>query len=143
LDEDDALFRGVDAGGQPVRRIPIELGEPVLDRGQKLYNVYCSVCHGPGGEGNGMVVLRGFTRPPSYHIQRLRVAADGHFFQVITSGFGRMPSMAFQVEPQDRWAIVAYVRALQLSQHGDLRDVPTDDLPRLQSATQPAEGGAR
>lgn len=95
--------------------IPIPVTRAVLDRGQQRFNIYCSPCHGRTGEGNGMIVQRGFPKPPSYHLERLRTAPDGHFYDVMTNGFGMMYSYASRVKPIDRWAIVAYIRALQLS----------------------------
>ena len=85
--------------------------------GQQRFNIYCSPCHGEAGDGNGMVVQRGYKHPPSYHIDRLRKAPLGYFFDVMTNGFGAMPDYAEQVPAKDRWAIAAYIRALQLSQN--------------------------
>ena len=96
-----------------VTEFPLPVTKELLDRGEERYRVFCIVCHGPNGEGNGMVVRRGYTRPPSYYEQRLRDAPVGHFFDVITNGFGRMNGYAAQVPVQDRWAIAAYIRALQ------------------------------
>src|SRR6476620_3039068 len=91
----------------------------LVDRGQDRFNIYCIVCHGPVGNGDGMVVRRGFPKPPTYHDDRLRNAPVGHFFDVITNGWGKMNSYAYQVTPADRWAIVAYIRALQATQNPD------------------------
>ena len=96
----------------------------LLSRGQERYGIYCSPCHGRSGHGDGMIVQRGFPAPPSYHSARLRAADARHFFDVITNGYGAMYSYAARVEPRDRWAIVAYIRALQQSQHTDMADVP-------------------
>ncbi|MGX4772404.1 c-type cytochrome [Bradyrhizobium guangdongense] len=96
----------------------------LLSRGQERYDIYCSPCHGLSGHGDGMIVQRGFPAPPSYHSVRLRAADARHFFDVITNGYGAMYSYAARVEPRDRWAIVAYIRALQQSQHTDMADVP-------------------
>jgi mono/diheme cytochrome c family protein len=101
-----------------VEKFPFPITEEVLDRGQQRFQIYCSVCHGMTGNGDGMIVRRGFRKPPSYHEQRLREAPVGHFFDVVTNGWGAMPSYAAQVPVQDRWAIIAYIRALQLSQAG-------------------------
>jgi mono/diheme cytochrome c family protein len=98
-----------------VTEFPLPVTKELLDRGEERYRVFCIVCHGPNGEGNGMVVRRGYTQPPSYFEERLRNAPVGHFFDVMTNGFGRMPSYAAQVPVQDRWAIAAYIRALQAS----------------------------
>ena len=106
----------------------------ILERGQQRFNIYCSPCHDRTGSGHGMVVQRGFPSPPSYHIDRLRNAPVGHFFDVATNGFGRMPDYASQVPPADRWAIVAYIRALQLSQHAEVSELPNSDQQALTSA---------
>jgi len=101
-----------------VDKFPFPITEEVLNRGQQRFQIYCSVCHGMTGNADGMIVRRGFRKPPSYHEQRLREAPVGHFFDVVTNGWGAMPSYASQVPVQDRWAIIAYIRALQLSQTG-------------------------
>lgn len=100
-----------------IEKSPVPLTKELLDRGEEKYNVYCTVCHGPLGNGDGMVVRRGFPKPPTYNDDRLRNAPDGHFFDVMTNGWGRMNSYAHQISAADRWAIVAYIRALQLSQN--------------------------
>lgn len=102
-----------------VDEFPIPVTKELVDRGQERYNIYCIVCHGPVGNGDGMIVRRGFPKPPTYHDDRLRNAPVGHFFDVITNGWGKMNSYAYQVQPADRWAIVAYIRALQVSQNPD------------------------
>jgi len=96
-------------------RIPMPITRPLLERGQEQYTIYCSMCHGDTGRGDGMIVHRGFYPPPSYHNQRLRDLPDSHFFNVITNGYGAMFSYANRVTPEDRWAITAYIRALQLA----------------------------
>ena len=96
----------------------------LLLRGEQRFNIYCTPCHDRTGSGNGMIVRRGYRRPPTYHSDRLRQQPDGYFFDVITNGFGAMPDYATQVQPRDRWAIVAYIRALQLSQQASINDVP-------------------
>lgn len=116
LRDDEAAYTGLGAGGRPVTAFPLPVTMSLLERGQERYNVYCSPCHDRAGTGRGMIVQRGFTQPSSYHIDRLRAAPVGYFYDVITRGFGVMPSYAAQVPPGDRWAIVAYIRALQLSQ---------------------------
>jgi mono/diheme cytochrome c family protein len=103
-----------------------------MARGQERFNIFCSPCHGRTGLGDGMVVQRGYRRPPSFADDRLRQAAVGHFFDVITNGFGAMPDYAAQIKAEDRWAIVAYIRALQLSEHATLADVPAADRSRIQ-----------
>ncbi len=123
LNEDDALYRGK-KGGQFVTQIPIQIDRPFLERGRERFNIYCTPCHDRTGSGAGMIVQRGFQRPPTYHDERLRKAPAGHFYDVITRGFGAMPRYAPQLTPRDRWAVVAYIRALQLSQNASLSDVP-------------------
>jgi mono/diheme cytochrome c family protein len=115
---------------------PFAVTEQVMDRGQERFNIYCTPCHGALGYGNGMIVQRGFRAPPSYHIDRLRQAPVGHFYDVMTNGFGAMPSYADKVAPPDRWAIAAYVRALQLSQHATLADVPPEDRDKVKRSEQ-------
>ena len=102
-----------------IDEFPMAVTKELIDRGQDRYNIYCIVCHGPVGKGDGMIVRRGFTQPPTYHDDRLRNAPVGHFFDVMTNGWGKMSSYAYQVSPADRWAIVAYIRALQASQSPD------------------------
>lgn len=106
----------------------------IMRRGQERFNIYCSPCHSEAGDGDGMVVRRGFPRPPSFHIDRLRNAPDAHFLSVITRGYGAMYSYADRVESQDRRAIVAYIRALQLSQNASVADVPQDRRDTLVKA---------
>jgi mono/diheme cytochrome c family protein len=103
---------------------PFTVTPAVMNRGQERFNIYCSECHGRVGDGNGMIPSRGFRRPPSFHTEALRTAKTGHFFDVMTNGFGAMPPYAVQVPPSDRWAIVAYIRALQLSRHATLAEAP-------------------
>ena len=100
-----------------VSDFPVPLTEELLDRGEQRYKVFCIVCHGPVGSGDGMIVRRGFSKPPTYHDDRLRGAPVGHFYNVITVGQGKMNSYASQIPPADRWAIVAYIRTLQISQN--------------------------
>lgn len=108
-----------------------QLMSQVIRRGQQRFNIFCAGCHDRTGSGRGMVVQRGFPAPPSLHIQRLRDAPVGHIYDVISSGFGRMPDHASQIRPADRWAVVAYVRALQLSQHADVSSLPASDREAL------------
>ncbi len=110
---------------------PFPITREVLERGRERFNIYCSVCHGRLGDGNGMIPRRGFRHPPSYHSDKLRAAPVGHFFDVITNGFGAMPDYAAQVPPRDRWAIIAYIRALQLSQRVNAPELPSEDRARL------------
>jgi len=116
---------------------PFPVTQQVLERGRERFNIYCSVCHGRLGDGDGMIVRRGFRRPPSYHIDRLRQAPAGHFFDVITNGFGAMPDYAAQVSPRDRWAIIAYIRALQLSQHYPAAELPPEGRKQIGAGGPP------
>ena len=132
LREDELLNTGKVAG-QLANVFPMPVTAEVMTRGQERFNVFCSPCHGRTGAGNGMIVQRGFRQPPSYHEQRLRDAAAGYFFDVMTNGFGAMQDYSSQVPVTDRWAIAAYIRALQLSQGATVTDVPADrrsDLDR-------------
>jgi mono/diheme cytochrome c family protein len=117
--------------GQDGDGFPFPVTIDVMNRGQERFNIYCSECHGRLGDGNGMIPSRGYRRPPSYHTETLRAAKTGHFFDVMTNGFGAMPSYATQVPVSDRWAIIAYIRALQLSQNATMDDVPADIRTKL------------
>ena len=123
LDADTYFYTGK-IGSNDGDYMPFPVTAQVLARGQQRFNIYCSPCHSELGDGNGMIVQRGYKRPPSYHIERLRKAPIGYFFDVMTNGFGAMPDYSQQVEPADRWAIAAYIRVLQLSQHATEADVP-------------------
>ena len=136
LDEDDAFFTGL-TNGVLVATFPETPTRELLKTGRERFEIYCAVCHGPTGDGNGIIVQRGFPRPPSFHDQRLRAAPVGHFFDVINHGYGVMFSYAARVEPQDRWAIAAYIRALQLSQRATLDDVPRDERAKLEAMPTP------
>ncbi len=131
LDADQAFYSGK-IGTNLVTTFPIPITREVLERGRERFDIYCSPCHGRTGEGNGMIVQRGFPPPPSYHIDRLRQAPAGHFFDVITQGYGIMYSYAARVEPSDRWAIAAYIRALQKSHDANLGDVPPQERAQLE-----------
>lgn len=120
----------VPRGTSAAKESPV-LTRALLLRGQERYDIYCSPCHGLAGYGDGMIVQRGFPHPPSLHDPRLRAAPPEHFYRVITEGFGVMYSYADRVEPADRWAIAAYVRALQLSQHARVEDVPPAERRQL------------
>lgn len=111
---------------------PLNAG--LLARGRQRFDIFCSPCHGRTGDGNGIIVQRGMPRPTSYHDDRLRAADDQHFFDVITNGYGAMYSYASRVPPRDRWAIVAYIRALQLAHHASTDDVPPDQRANLMAA---------
>jgi mono/diheme cytochrome c family protein len=140
LQTDAAFFTGKN-GAMFVSELPFPVTKEVLDRGQERFNIYCTPCHDATGSGNGMVVQRGFPKPPSFHIDRLRTVEAGYFFDVISTGFGRMPDYRAQVAPRDRWNIVAYIRALQLSQHAAPADVPGGDPTKLAAPAAAAPGG--
>ena len=131
LHDDELMYTGK-VKGADATVFPMRVDAAVMARGQQRFNIYCSPCHGRTGQGDGMVVRRGYRRPPSMHQDRLRAAPPGHFFDVITNGFGAMPDYAAQIKAEDRWAIVAYIRALQLSEHATLADVPAADRSRIQ-----------
>ncbi len=130
----DQEFHTGKAGKELVRTFPFPVTRAVLERGRERYNIFCSPCHGRLGNGDGMVVVRGLRPPPSYHIDRLREAPPGHFFDVVTNGFGAMASYASRIPVRDRWAIIAYIRALQFSQHATFADVPAGERQRLPGA---------
>jgi mono/diheme cytochrome c family protein len=149
LQLDSAFYTGK-TNGQQVATLPSQTlagrtMDQLLERGRDRYSIYCSQCHGQIGGGTGgakeyeplvgMVVLRGFPSPPTYHQQRLRQAPIGYFFDVITNGFGRMPAHGYLVPPDDRWAIAAYIRALQLSQNVVFEDLPANERQRLEAQT--------
>ena len=125
LRSDQKLYEGKQ-GHALVATLPMPLTRELLARGQERFNIYCTPCHDRTGSGRGMVVRRGYQPPPSFHIDRLRDAPVGHFFDVMSNGLGAMPDYASQIEVPDRWAIAAYVKALQLSQHAPVADVPAD-----------------
>ncbi|HKZ11801.1 MAG TPA: cytochrome c [Rhodanobacteraceae bacterium] len=134
---------GVDANGKPLAQAgaaassgyanPLPITPQLLARGQQRFNIYCAPCHSRAGDGDGMIAERGFPHPPSYHTAALRNAPDSHFYKVITHGYGVMYPYADRISPHDRWAIVAYIRALQLSQHAPKSDLSAEDLQKLAS----------
>lgn len=128
---DDALFVPKDSNA-----FPLPLTMELLDRGRERYKIFCTPCHGLQGDGNGMIVMRGMKRPPTYHQPRLRQVPNGYIFDVITNGFGFMQGYSAQIPPRDRWAIVAYVRALQLSRNAPVSDLPEELRQKL------SEGGS-
>lgn len=130
LHEDTLLYTGK-IGGADATMFPFRVDERVMARGRERYDIFCAPCHGRTGAGDGMVVRRGYRRPPSYHDDRLRAAPAGHYFDVMTNGFGAMPDYAAQIPAEDRWAVVAYIRALQLSAHAAVADVPPADREKL------------
>jgi mono/diheme cytochrome c family protein len=121
---------------------PVPVDEKLLKRGEDRYKVFCTPCHGLQGDGNGMAAVRGMKHPPTYHIDRLRQASNGYFYDVVTNGFGSMYSYAERIPPRDRWAIIAYVRALQLSRNARVSDLPEGLRQKLASGAQ-APGGAK
>jgi mono/diheme cytochrome c family protein len=125
----DALFVPKDSNNFP---LPVNLD--LLERGEERYKIFCSPCHGLQGDGNGMVAMRGMKQPPSYHQDRLRQAPNGYFYDNITNGFGQMLSYSAQIPPRDRWAIIAYIRALQLSRNAKAADLPAELREKLQSS---------
>jgi len=135
LRDDTHLYTGF-VDGELAEAFPFAVTREVVDRGHQRFDIFCSPCHGRIGDGQGTVVQRGFQRPPSYHIERLRQAPVGHFYNVIANGKGRMYSFNDRIQPNDRWAIVAYIRALQVSQN-----VSVDDLPDAIVADLRSEGG--
>jgi mono/diheme cytochrome c family protein len=130
LREDALLYTGK-TNGADATEFPFPVTDAVMARGQERFNIYCSPCHGRTGLGDGMVVRRGYRHPPSFYDDRLRAAPIGHFFDVMTNGFGAMPDYAAQIKVEDRWAIAAYLRALQLSGHATLADVPPAEREKL------------
>ena len=143
--EDRHLYEGI-VDGKPAETFPFPITADVMQRGHERFNVFCSPCHGRTGEGNGMIVQRGFRQPPSMHEDRLRNAPVGYFFDVMTHGFGAMQDYSAQVPVADRWAIAAYIRALQLSQRTTVDDVPADrraDLDRPAGAPSDTREPAR
>ena len=134
LGPDELLYTGK-LNGQPSEAFPFPVTKEIVERGRERYDVFCSPCHGYTGDGDGMIVQRGFRPPPSYHIDRLRKAPAGHFFSVITNGFGAMYPYGYRILPRDRWAIIAYIRALQLSRHAKISDVPEAERSKLLGET--------
>jgi mono/diheme cytochrome c family protein len=132
LRDDQLLYTGK-VDGNDALMFPFQIDESVMKRGQERFNIYCSPCHGRTGLGDGMVVRRGYRRPPSFVDDRLRQASVGHFFDVMTNGFGAMPDYAAQVRPTDRWAIAAYIRALQTAAHATIDQVPPQERTQLET----------
>jgi cytochrome c553 len=126
-----AFYTGL-SNGTYITRLPLNLTPALLNRGRERFEAICAECHDRSGSGNGMVVQRGFPQPPSFHVDRLRKAAIGHFYDVITNGYGVMYSYAARVDPGDRWAIAAYIRALQLSHNAKPSDVDPAERARLE-----------
>jgi cytochrome c5 len=138
----DPFFDTGKVNGAVSDGFPFPVTLEVINRGHERYDIYCSECHSRTGDGNGMIPARGYRRPPSFHTATLRTATTGHIFDVMTNGFGAMPPYGTMIPPRDRWAIVAYIRALQLSQNATVADVPTLDralldAPSGQAGSQP------
>ena len=138
LREDTAYYTGKQ-GNAFLAELPVPVTRDLLKRGQERFNIYCSPCHGVTGDGNGMIVQRGFKQPASYHSDRLRAQPAGYIYDVISNGFGAMQDYSAQVVPADRWAVVAYVRTLQFSRNVKAAELPTADRERLEGKTP--EGG--
>jgi len=129
LKEDELLHFGK-MNGKFADVFPFPVTEKVLERGEERYNIYCSVCHDRAGYGKGMVVQRGFPAPASLHTEKLRNQPAGYFVDVMTRGFGRMASYARQIKPEDRWAVAAYIRALQFSQNARLQEIENPEIKK-------------
>jgi len=137
LKEDTPFYFGRTAEGAYVARVPVAVTAELVMRGRERYNIYCAVCHGAAGDGQGIIMRGnyGYTPAPSFHEDRLRTVEDGYIFEVITNGVRNMPAYAHQIPVADRWAIVAYVRALQRSQQATAADLPVEVLQELQQST--------
>lgn len=131
LREDDAYYRGKDEAGEFISKIPFTVDIDLMQRGQERYNIYCSPCHSRAGDGKGIVPKRGFLPPPDFHQEKIRDFADGYIYDVISNGVRNMPAYRKQIPVHDRWAIVAYVRALQRTQNATASDVPEQKLNEL------------
>lgn len=131
LKADSAFYRGVDAAGQPVAEYPVDLTPELLARGQERYDIFCAPCHDQYGTGQGLVPRRGWIPPPSLHEQRLREFLPGEFYQVISNGVRTMPAYNKQIPEADRWAVVAYIQALQRANFAKLEDVPAEQRSNL------------
>jgi Cytochrome C oxidase, cbb3-type, subunit III len=140
LHDDIHFYEGRDSTGELADTFPMPVTKEVLVRGHERFDIFCAPCHSRTGNGDGMVVRRGFRKPPSFHTDTLRQAKVGHFFEVVSKGFGVMPSYAVQIPASDRWAIVAYIRALQLSQNATIDDVPEPERGRLLGVKSAARG---
>ena len=125
---DDALFVPKDSNN-----FPLPVNQALLERGEERYQIFCTPCHGLQGDGNGLIAMRGMKHPPSYHQDRLRQVPNGYLYDVVTNGFGAMLGYSAQIAPRDRWAIIAYVRALQLSRNAHVADLPGDVREKLKA----------
>ena len=136
---DEKFYTGKE-DGKPLVDLPVPVTAALLSRGRERYDIFCSPCHDRAGTGLGTVVRRGLRRPNSFHIDRLRESPAGYFYDVMSNGFGSMSDYSAQIEPGDRWAIVAYIRALQLSQRAALSDVPEKERAALNALPAPTPG---
>jgi mono/diheme cytochrome c family protein len=125
---DDAFFVPKDSNN-----FPLPVNQELLERGEERYQIFCTPCHGLQGDGNGLITMRGMKQPPSYHQDRLRQTPNGYLYDVVTNGFGAMLGYSAQIPPRDRWAIIAYVRALQLSRNAQVADLPGDVREKLKA----------
>jgi Cytochrome C oxidase, cbb3-type, subunit III len=131
----ELLYTGK-VNGTVVDEFPFPVTREVLERGRERFNIYCEPCHGMAGDGDGMIVQRGFRHPPSLHSASLRSAPAGHFFDVISNGFGAMYPYGYRIAPRDRWAIISYIRALQLSRQASINDVAPEERKKLQGESR-------
>lgn len=149
LREDPRFFLGRTEGGEYVQELPVPLNRALLERGQERYDIYCTVCHGQAGGGQGVIMTGnqgsgyGYTPAPSYHVERLREVGDGYIYDVVANGIRNMPGYAQQIPVADRWAIVAYVRALQRSQNASAGDVPASVRARIAQGSSANMEGQR
>ncbi|PEN14358.1 quinol:cytochrome C oxidoreductase [Longibacter salinarum] len=150
LKEDPIFYTGRTEAGDYVERLPIETTRDLLERGKERYEIFCAVCHGKSGDGNGVIMVGGpqgkgygYTPAPSYHVDRLRQVSDGYLYDVIANGIRNMPGYAQQIPVRDRWAIVAYIKALQLSQNATREDLTSEQIARIQSGRSANIDGSR
>lgn len=135
LRADVAFYQGKDARGNFLKQMPVEVNMSLLERGQERFNIYCSPCHSRVGDGKGIMIQKGYIPPPNFHDDRIRTMPDGEIFNTITHGIRNMPPYAHQVPVKDRWAIIAYIRALQKSQNASLEDIPEELRDKVRQGT--------
>jgi mono/diheme cytochrome c family protein len=135
LDLDDAYYRGKDSAGAFIKQLPVEMAMELLARGQERFNIYCSPCHSRVGDGRGIMISRGYVPPPSFHDDRIRTMPDGQIFNTITNGIRNMPSYGGQIPVADRWAIIAFLRALERSHNAAINDVPVELQDKVRQGT--------
>ena len=141
LRADPVYYSGIGPDGQFVDALPMAMDVALLERGQSRFDVFCAPCHGRRGDGKGMIVQRGFKQPTSFHDPRIRGTALGQFYDIMTNGFGEMSNYSSQISPEDRWAIAAYMRALQLSRNAPVGQLSDQDLHQLEALKAPAAAG--